>query len=58
MCEPAMTQGSGQDMLEETMSVFGLPLARAKHVTPRHVFIFFGVQSDFSRLSMEDEVRV
>jgi len=48
--DPALANGSGQKYLWAAMESTGMPLAEKKHVPMAPVFIFLGVQADFSAL--------
>ena len=54
--EPRFCEGSGQMVLREVMEMLGLPVSAEKHMSMDSVFVFLGVQTDFSSLASSSMV--
>ena len=54
--EPRFCEGSGQEVLGAVMELLGLPVSAEKHVPLASIFVFLGVETDFSRLQATHRV--
>ena len=54
--EPRFCEGSGQEVLREVMEMLGLPVSSEKHIPLSSIFVFLGVQTDFSVLGVSRKV--
>ena len=54
--EPRFCEGSGQEVLGAVMQMLGLPVSPEKHIPLASIFVFLGVETDFSRLRAAHKV--